>query len=322
MTPAQSTQWANYCESYWALLRGEMPGGWDLHEHRWTAELSKPAFLQPQHEWRGEDFQRRSLLLYYEQGAGDMFQFIRFASMVKPRGGQVLLACTADQADVLGTCPGIDEVWPVVHGRPGPTPGFDLHLPVCSLPRIFRTDLATIPSSCPYLSVPPFVRTRELLVSLTARVDGYRRVGLMWAGSPTHPNDKNRSIPPGALDALASIPGCAWFGFQLEPKATPNLPGLVNLGAALITWSETAFALSQMDLLITADTGIAHLAGAMGVPVWVLLPYFPDFRWLLDRSDSPWYPTMRIFRQPKPGDWPSVLAEVVAALGSLSRGAA
>ena len=306
-------------KAHLALLHGQMPSGWDLYENRWTAGLSKPAFLQPQHEWRGEDFQRRSLLLYYEQGAGDMFQFIRYASMVKPRGGQVLLACTADQADVLATCPGIDGVWPVIHGRPGPTPGFDLHLPVGSLPRIFRTDLATIPSGCPYLSVPPFVRNRD---RLTIRQDGRRRVGLVWAGSPTHPNDRNRSIPPSAMDALAGLPGCDWFSFQREPKGAPDLPGLVHLGAALATWSETAFTLSQMDLLITADTGIAHLAGAMGVPVWVLLPHFPDFRWLLDRSDSPWYPSMRLFRQQRPGDWPAVLAEVVAALGSLSRGVA
>lgn len=301
----------SYLHSWRALQRGQMPKAWDLYESRWSVGIPKPGFLRPETEWKGELFRGRTLLLYYEQGDGDMFQFIRYASMAKARGGQVLLACTQEQADVLETCPGLDQVVPVVHGRPGIIPSFDLHLPVLSLPRIFRTDLSTIPCGIPYLSFPAHVPNRHSLTSLLAREQGPRRIGLVWAGAPSNPNDRNRSFPPAVFDRLANVQGCDWFSFQLGAKIMPDLPGITSLAPLLTTWADTAYALQFMDRIITVDTALAHLAGALGLPVTLLLQHDPDWRWLLGRVGSPWYPSVRIFRQPRPGDWESVIEEVV-----------
>jgi hypothetical protein len=154
------------------------------------------------------------------------------------------------------------------------------------------------------------------LASALAASQGKTRVGLVWAGRPAHKKDHERSIPPGALAPLAALPGVAWHSFQMDPAQLAPLPGILPLAPWLSDFSDTAYALTGMDLVITVDTAMAHLAGAMGVPTLLLLPFLPDFRWLLERDDSPWYPTMRLYRQPQPGDWDAVIRKVLLDLAS------
>ena len=304
--------------AYLTLQAGCMPEGWDLYESRWRLPgwAVKPPFLPPELEWTGEPFQGKTLLLYYEQGFGDMFQFVRYASLAKSRGGQVLLSCSHLQADVLATCPGIDDVIPVIHGQPTALPGFDLHLPVCSLPRIFQTDLHSIPAPIPYLDVPSWVPNRATICEILDRPQRGLRIGCAWAGSPGHAHDGLRSIPPGAFAALEAVQGCEWFSFQHGKEGPGPFPGITALAPLISNFSDTALALTFMDVVVTVDTSLAHLAGAMGIPVLLLLSVPCDWRWLLDRSDSPWYPTMRLFRQPRLGDWPAVIQEAINFVGS------
>lgn len=326
MTGGQQARWRPHFDvgdqdlehAYLTLQTGRMPEGWDLYESRWRVPggIVKPSFLPPEFEWNGEPFRGKTLLLYYEQGFGDMFHFVRYASMVKARGGQVLLACLHAQADVLATCPGIDDVIPVVHGRPGPTPGFDLHFPVCSLPRIFRTDLQSIPAPIPYLDVPSWVPNREAICRILDQPRRGLRIGCAWAGNPGHPHDNLRSIHPETFVALEAIQGAEWFSFQHGKDGRGPFPGITAMAPFIKNFSDTALALSGMDMVISVDTAVAHLAGAMGIPVYLLLSTPCDWRWLLGRQDSPWYPSIRIFQQPRPGDWAPVIAEVVQAFAS------
>jgi hypothetical protein len=215
-------------------------------------------------------------------------------------------------AGLAGTCPGVDQVLTI----DDPIPPFDLLAPLLSLPRIFRTGLASIPCEVPYLDVPPQVPNRQAIAQVLAGSHGRVRVGVSWAGSATHTRDAERSLPPGAFAPLAALTGVAWHSFQLGRDDAPPLPGLVHLGPLLQNFSDTAYALSGMDLVITVDTALTHLAGAMGIPTLVLLAFGPDFRWMLERADSPWYPSLRLYRQPVPGDWDSVFRAVARDLSS------
>ena len=194
--------------------------------------------------------------------------------------------------------------------RPGgslkanPTPPrFDLQAYVMSLPSVFRTILDSIPCQVPYLRVPEHVPNRIGLAQAVGIPDGRMRIGCSWTGNPRSYRHVERSIPPKAFGKLSQIPGAAWFAFQHGMGDTVPFSGVKPLAPLLQDFSDTAYALSQMNLIVTVDTSLAHLAGALGLPVFLLLPHNPDWRWLLNRSDSPWYPTMRIFRQPSPGDW-------------------
>lgn len=303
---------AEYERSYLSLLFGEMPQGWDLYESRLRIPgkvTPKRDFVQPR--WTGDPFPGQTLLLHFEQGFGDTFMYVRYAPLVKARGGRVLLLAQRQLADVVATCPGIDAV--IVEGEP--LPAFDLHLPLPSLPCVFRTDLAAIPADIPYLDVPGRVPHREQLQALLALSEGKTRIGCAWTGNPRHRRDHERSMPCGLLAPLAEIPDVSWFSFQYLPGPKAPLPGLVSLTPILETFSDTAYGLSGMDLVITVDTALAHLAGAMGIPVLLLVHFQPDFRWMLYRDDSPWYPSLRIYRQTSPGDWGGVIHEV---LGDLS----
>jgi len=301
-------QWERACVQ---LLCGDLAGGWEAFEARRQLP-GVPAFRLrcPQPQWQGEPLAGRTLLLHWEQGFGDTLQFIRFAPQVRTQGGRVLLLAQRELADLAGTCPGVDQV--VAHGDP--LPPFDLYLPLLSLPRVLGTELATIPADIPYLEVPAGVPHRAALAGLLAPSRGRTRVGLCWSGSATHSRDRQRSLPPQALAPLGALPGVAWHSFQKEGEPAP-LPGLVELGPSLGTFSDTAYALSGMDLVITVDTALAHLAGALGVPTLLLLAYLPDWRWLMGRDDSPWYPTLRLYRQTLPGDWAGVIRQVLGDLG-------
>jgi len=301
--PAADCVWAHAL-----LLYGEMPQGWDLYESRLLAPgLSMPQrhFTHPR--WDGEPFPGKTLLLHYEQGLGDTLMFVRYASRVKALGGRVLLAAQKPLADLVATCPGIDEVIP----KGSPVPPFDFHFPLPSLPWLFRTELASIPAEIPYLRVPPHVPNRQKLTERLALGEGRLRVGLTWKGSSDHPRDAQRSISAATLSPLDGLPEVAWYNFQWEDDLAVPFPGVLPLGHLLSTFSDTAFALNAMDLLITVDTAVAHLAGALGIPTLLLVTNIPDWRWLMDRDDSPWYPTVRIYRQPLPGDWASVIEQVM-----------
>jgi tetratricopeptide (TPR) repeat protein len=304
--------WAAFRRGHLDLLFARMPEGWLGYEARLRApglmRVERP-FTQPR--WGGKPFPGRTLLLHWEQGFGDTLMFVRYAPLVKALGGRVILLVQPALARLVATCPGIDEV--ISEGAP--LPPFDLHLHLLSLPAILRTDLASIPREVPYLDVPEGVPHREPLAEALATAEGATRVGLVWAGNPTHKYDAIRSIPVAALQPLADLPGVVWFSFQVGMSEPPDLPGLVSLAPLLGDFSDTAYALSGMDLVITVDTAVAHLAGALGIPTLLLLCSSPDFRWMLQREDSPWYPSLRIYRQHTQGDWKAVIAQVVHELG-------
>ena len=294
-----------------SLRLGDMPGGWDQYEARWQLPgliVPERNFSQPR--WQGQPFVGQTLLLHFEQGLGDTLMFVRYAKQAKALGGRVLLAAQVPLADLVATCPGVDEVIP--HGAP--LPPFDFQLPLLSLPAVFRTALDSIPAEIPYLDIPEAVPNREWIARTLSASEGQTRIGLVWAGSHTHKGDAQRSIPPSLFEGLGVLPGIAWHSFQIDAPELPALPGLVSLDPMLRNLASTAYALTGMDLVITVDTALAHLAGALGIPTLLLLPYFPDWRWLLGRENSPWYPSMRLYRQATPGDWPGVLRRVVADL--------
>jgi tetratricopeptide (TPR) repeat protein len=282
------------------LLAGRFEEGWAQHEWRWRTAIFDPyrrGFVQPQ--WDGAPLAGRRLLLHGEQGLGDVIQFCRYAPLVS--GGEVVLEVHPPLVRLLRGLPGTSRVL----ARGETLPMFDLHCPLMSLPRLFPD----IPAA-PYLPAPP-VRARE----------GKPRIGLVWKGSSHHPDDRRRSLPEAALAPLLALSGIAWLSLQI---GSPPPPGAADLTAGIGDFADTAEALAGLDLLITVDTSIAHLAGAIGRPAWVLLAYTPDWRWQLDRSDTPWYPSLRLFRQSMPGDWSGVIEAVAASLveGGLAHQAA
>src|SRR2546426_965235 len=266
--------------------------------------------------WEGSELNGGTILLYAEQGFGTTIQFIRYAPLVARRGGRVIVACQPELIRLLASLAGTAHV---VSERE-PLPDFDLHAPLLSLPRISGTTLETIPSQCPYLSPP---ESSSVKVEATPNVK--LKVGIVSAGLPIHRNDRNRSCPLSYFLELADLPGVAVYSLQKQPRAAglgEVTPGMAvnNLSDQIGDWADTAAAICQLDLVLTVDTGVAHLAGALGRPVWVLLPHVGvDWRWMDGREDSPWYPSMKLFRQKVPGDWPSVFARVSAELQTLLR---
>ena len=273
-------------------------------------------FAQPR--WDGSALAGNTIFLHAEQGLGDSIQFCRYAALVKDRGGTTILECQADLKELLQGF--ADQV--IAHGEP--LPRFDCHCPLLSLPGIFRTSPATIPAQVPYLRArSDFQRkwAREL------EALGGVKIGIAWQGNPQHDRDRHRSVPLRAFEPLAQVPGVSLLSLQKGPgseqlREVKDVWPIVDLGDRLHSFLDTAGVMAQLDLIVTIDSAVAHLAGALGVPVWVLLPRIPDWRWLLERVDSPWYPTMRLFRQQHSGAWADVFQRVVAALKSrlLSRG--
>jgi len=297
------------------LLRGVMPLGWQ----QWEARLRIPGCVGPERDfkeprWGGGSFEGRTLLVHYEQGLGDTLMLARFLPQVKAQGGAVLLLVQPELASLMTTCRGVDLIVP--QGDPIPT--FDLQISLYSLPAVFQVDLASLASEVPYLGVPRQVPNRARIDERLAVSEGRLRIALAWAGNPNHPRDSERSLPAALLERFEILPEVAWYGFQVGDMGAPTLRNYVPLAPLLSDFSDTAYALNSMDLVITVDTALAHLAGALGIPTFLLVTHAPDFRWMLDREDSPWYPTFRIYRQPKPGDWESVIRDI---LGDLTEGA-
>ncbi len=294
------------------LLQGDFARGWKQFE--WRKRLQSAVLDRGDYagaEWDGSALAGRDILLHSEQGVGDAFQFVRYAAQLKERGARrVYLECPYPIVPLLSGVRGIDAV--VARGVP--LPAYDVHANLMSLPGLLGTTIDSIPAEVPYIPVEPRTVTGRI-----APPAGTISVGFVWAGNPLHGRDFLRSAPLDAFRELAGIQGLQFFSLQKgdaaerEFKANP-IPGVVDLAADLVDFRDTAAVLQALDLVITVDTSVAHLAGALGRPTWLLLPHVPDFRWMIDRSDSPWYPTMRIFRQPEPRDWTSVFANVKAAL--------
>ncbi len=285
------------------LLSGDLERGLAEYEWRWLLQPGgRRGFRQP--EWDGSPLLGRRILLHAEQGLGDTVQFLRYAPLVARAGGRVIVECPPGLVMLAAGMEGVEEA--VASGQP--LPDFDVHAPLLSVPRILGTRLETIPAEIPYLQPPP---APEELPELPG--GGRLRVGLAWSGNPAHRNDRRRSLPLQRLAPLASVEGVVFISLQKGPAAEQSAPLGLRLESPPGRWNDLpwlAATLARLDLIISVDTLQAHLAGALGRPVWLLLPFAPDWRWMLGREDSPWYPTMRLFRQPAPGDWASVVERV------------
>lgn len=297
------------------LLKGDMTRGLEGYEQRWRVK-SFPGVRRnfPQALWDGGSFKGRRLLLHAEQGAGDTIQFARYVPLICERGGDVLLESPSSLFRLLSTLEGSAQLI-----RPGEViPPFDLHLPLGSAIRALATEVSTIPARIPYLRAEAADRERW-----RKRLEGRDlRVGITWQGNPDQGSEPHRSIALRLLQPVLETPGCRFFALQKEfgREQMAGLPAglLEDLGPELTDFAETAAAISELDLVITTCTSVAHLAGALGKPTWVLLRFVPDWRWLLGREDSPWYPSARLWRQPSPGDWPSVVARIGEAIRRIS----
>jgi tetratricopeptide (TPR) repeat protein len=299
------------------LLQGDFRRGWADYEWRWHEKLLKPRYAKLK-RWDGSNVVGKRVLVYYEQGLGDTFNFIRYAAELKARGAHVIFECQPAVREILSRTPGIDAF--VIRGQP--LPAADLGAPLLSLPGVLQSNLETLPARVPYIFTDPELvqRWRRRL----ADIPGFR-VGIVWQGNPNHRGDWKRSIPLRQFEALSRIPGVTLIslqkGFGEEQLAALNgrfpVRSLAGMGDDEEGFLRTAAILKNIDLVVCADTSIAHLAGAMGVPAWVLLPVAPDWRWLLGREDSPWYPSLRLFRQKRIHDWASVFERIVEALQGL-----
>ena len=326
----------DYPEAYWNralldLLNGDFARGWAGHEFR-TVQLAKQGGLRtfPQPRWTGERFEGKRLLLWPEQGLGDQLQFVRFLPRVKQLGGTVVLACSAPLLSLFrANCADAAEI--VVIGESFAQ--VDFQLPLMSIPYVLQLKSRIDGDRVPYLRQNGEIGERfnhALPVEQPDRA-GPLRVGIAWAGQPKHVNDRNRSLTLDVLRPLLSVPNIEWYSLQkgdapeaqLEPfnLASRELkqPSITALGPVLTDFNDTAHAVERLDLVISVDTSVAHLAGAMNVPVWMLIPFVPDWRWQVKRSDSPWYPSARLFRQSTAGNWAGVMTQVVSALEGQSR---
>ncbi len=306
-----------------ALLKaGRLREGWELYEARWkTGQL--PAVNAQLRAWQGEPLNGATILLHAEQGHGDTLHFVRYAPMVAALGGRVVLAVQPALKRLVAGMPGVAAVHALTDAFPAP----DFHCPLMSLPRLLGTELDTIPGSIPYLYPPAEAIGKWLGQPLPG---AGLRVGLVWSGDPrpgllrANLTDRRRSMTLRDLAPLAEVPNLRFVNLQMGGPAAqladpPAGMDIHDPMGAVADFADTAALVLRLDLVITVDTSVAHLVGALGKPVWVLSRYDGCWRWLLDRDDTPWYPTMRLFRQTMPGDWTDVGRRVADALHALSR---
>ena len=298
------------------LQLGDFERGWSEFECRWKVTGAEVrAFPQPL--WNGAPLNGRTILLHGEQGIGDVFQFIRYTAFVKDRTkGNVLVACPPSLHRILASCPGVDAMV----GMGPDYPPFDVHIPLMSLPGLVKTTLETIPNNVPYLFPAP-----ELVEYWKQDLDGIRgfKVGIVWQGSPTYKWDHQRSIPLYHFASLAQVPGVRLLSLQKGPaaeqlRAVADRWPIIDLDRRLDehagAFVDTAAVMKNLDLVVTADTSAAHLAGALGVPVWLAQWHVPEWRWLYGKDTSPWYPSMRLFRQARKGDWGELFSRIASQL--------
>lgn len=290
------------------LTLGDLKPGWDGYEARPVPSPflgGRDAALR----WDGSrEIRGKTLLIWAEQGLGDSIMFARYVPLLRQRGARVLLTVQAPLLPLMAELP--DRI--VTEGS---TVTFDLHCPLPSLPRAFGTELATIPARVPYI-----FSDIERLKRWRPRLGPAPRIGLVWAGNPDHAGDRHRSLTRDHVMPLLAIPGISWHILQKEVTAEDEvalseLPNEIRVpGPGFADFADTAALITGLDLVISVDTSVAHLAGALAKPCWIMLPHAADFRWLRDRDDSPWYPSVRLFRPPRRNDWPGVIAAVATAL--------
>ena len=306
--------------SFAHLLTGNFEAGWPGHGARLKLPSARYPKL-PQQMWLGEeDICGKTVLICADEGLGDTIQFVRYVPMLAERGARVVLAVQEPLQDLLSGLSGVSHCVPI--SAVNALPAFEMHCPVSTLPLAFGTRLDTIPSATSYLPSPAKSRMQAWEDRLGRHIKP--RVGLVWSGSRTHTNDHNRSIPLRTLSGILDVD--ATF-VSLQKDLRPNdaevlreRRDIVDLTTYLTDFSETAALISCLDLVVTVDTSVAHLSAALGRTTWILLPYTPDYRWLLDRDDSPWYPTVRLFRQSKTRDYGEVLDRVRSELLTLISG--
>ena len=309
------------------LCLGDFEAGWKAYEWRWRTGAFAGQRRQLQAPlWLGDaPVAGKTILLHAEQGMGDTIQVIRYAPLLAGQGAKVVCEVQPELLPLLAQLRNVQDITVIAKGEP--LPAFDLHCPLLSLPLAFGTQPATIPAAVPYLAAPAerLAKWRDRLPPagpLAARP----RAGFVWSGQPSHKNDANRSIPLKRLAGLFENPSLHCFGLQhdlrdADREVLRELPNLIHLGDTFADFADTAAVISLLDVVVSVDTAVAHLAGALGKPVVILLPYAADFRWLRDRDDSPWYPTARLLRQPAFDDWDSVIVRLRAELGQLSQAA-
>ena len=304
----------DFAEAHWnqavaALLGGDFALGFREYEWRKRHDRFRQDFVAlPGPEWDGSDLNGRTLLVHAEQGLGDTIQFARYLPLIATHG-QPILACEQPLLPLLATLPA------TVVAKDAPLPRYDCWIDQMSLPRIFATTAASIPQPHGYLRADAGRSARW-----RASLPDMRRIGLAWHGNPAHTNDRRRSMPAAELDKLLALPDLHFVNLQVGPCV--HEAGLPDLSPMLTDFAETAALIDALDLVVTVDTAVAHVAGALGKPCWLMLPYAPDWRWQLKRHDTPWYSSLRLFRQPKPGDWGAVIDAIAARLTPSLKGGA
>jgi tetratricopeptide (TPR) repeat protein len=286
------------------LLTGDFGEGWRNYSARVSPSVPNAK------QWTGQPLKGSSILLLSEQGRGDTIQFIRYARQLRYLGGRVRLHCPADLVDLLRTTAGLEQIIPDNQAPPSS----DWYAPMLHLPAVFGTRIDTIPAEGPYLSADP-ERVRNWGFSLSWP-ESHLRIGIAWRGGPDHWNDRNRSMDPASLSFLSDLPSTTFISLQKGCREGYGGLAFLPLPRELGDFADTAALMAHLDLVISVDTSVAHLAGSLGRPAWVLLPFAPDWRWMRERRDSPWYPGMRLFRQERRGDWRAVMEKVREALVS------
>jgi hypothetical protein len=290
------------------MIAGDYRAGWEELEWRRRLALGPlpvfPALDGP--EWRGGPIRGRKLLVHAEQGLGDCLMFARYLPLLAQHGARVILACERPLIPLLRDMPGLAATVPA---RELPFPPYDAWILLGSVPRLFGTTPETIPAPSGYVSAPSARRA-----SWARLLPEGRRVGLVWAGNPLQEANAERSIPFPALAPLLAVRGFRFLGLQVGERNADAAGAVIDLSAQLTDFAETAAVIANLDLVVSVCTSVAHLAGAMGKPCWVLLPHAPDWRWMLGREDSPWYKSIRLFRQERPGEWAAPVAAAAAAL--------
>jgi tetratricopeptide (TPR) repeat protein len=297
------------------ILTGNFEAGWAGREARWKIPSTYPKFPQPM--WLGNGtLEGKTILIGADEGFGDTIQFARYVPMVAERGARVVLVVQDPLHLLMSGLPGLAQCIPISATKTNTLPAFDLHCPMMSLPLAFGTKLDTVPAPASYLPRPTEARVQAWEDRLGTH--DRLRVGLVWSGNPKHRNDHNRSLPLRALTRIFDA-DATFVSLQKDPNPNDTATlleraDIVELTAHLTDFTETAALVTCLDLVITVDTSVAHLSAALGCPTWMLLPYMPDYRWMLDRDDSPWYPTMRLFRQTATREYANVLDRVRAEL--------
>ncbi len=303
---------AKFQKALTKLTIGKYAVGWAEYESRWGLPEMHGEGLNPVGRWFGEDLTGQDILIYDEHGLGDTLFMLRYIPLLAARARHVYLKLNPMLQRIAGTVAGATAVY----AKNKDVPAHTWHSPIMSLPYVFQTEVATIPAAVPYLHVPV---SGVLKLANPVRLAARFKVGIVWAGNPQLPNDAFRSIPVSFFASIKSLPHIQFYSFQFGERGADRIQlgnDVIDATNGVKDFHDTAELIQQLDLLIAVDTGMVHLTGALACPVWLLVPKVPDFRWMLEREDSPWYPTMKLFRQKDFGSWPEVFARVEAELSS------